>query len=162
MGVKTLVGVRPAASLYAGVGSSCAWAAAASAAWTVPLTIPGGNPVTAVPGLNPRSPPTVVPPVLVTVEAARTAKLAAVPRATGAAITAEAGGPAVGIVMGLESKVTAAVRANKRPSTAAPVVAVMEARARMFPLNTELVPSVAELPTCQKTLAAWAPLIRST
>src|SRR5688572_33323589 len=84
MGVKTLVGVRPAASLYAVVKASCAWAAAALAAWIVPFTIPGGNPVTAVPGLNPRSPLTVVAPVLVTVEAASTANVLADPRATGA------------------------------------------------------------------------------
>src|ERR1043166_7409623 len=58
----------------------------------------------------------------------------------------------LGIVIVLESSVTAAVRANSRPSTAAPVVTVMEAKARMFPLNTELVPRVAELPPWQKTL----------
>src|ERR1044071_1997425 len=76
--------VRPAASLYAVVKSTWARAEAASAAWIVPLTVPGGNPVTAVPGLNPRSPLTVVAPVLVTVEAARTANVPADPRATGA------------------------------------------------------------------------------
>src|ERR1041384_2713045 len=84
MGGKTLVCVRPAASLYAVVKSCCARAAAASAAWIVPLTVPGGNPVTAVPGLSPRSPLTMVGPVLVTVEAARTANVVADPRATGA------------------------------------------------------------------------------
>ena len=62
----------------------------------------------------------------------------------------------------LESRVTAAVRANSRPSTAAPVVTVMEAKARMFPLNTEPVPRVAELPTCQNTLAALAPPLKIT
>src|SRR5947199_8957797 len=62
----------------------------------------------------------------------------------------------------LESSVTAAVRANSRPSTAAPVVTVMEAKARMFPLNTEPVPKVAELPTCQNTLAALAPPLKIT
>src|SRR5207249_1089296 len=76
--------VRPAASLYAVIKSSCAWAAAESPAWIVPLTIPGGNPVTAVPGLSPRSPLTVVAPVLVTVEPARTANVLAAPSATGA------------------------------------------------------------------------------
>src|ERR1043166_2590964 len=162
MGVKTLVGVRPAASLYAVVKFSGAWAAAASAIWIVPLTV--GDPVTEVPGLNPRSPLIVVGAMLVTVEAARTANVLAVPRATGAGPPTDKGGRPAGIAtpMTLESSVTAAVRANSRPSTIAPVVTVMEARARMFPLNTELVPSVAELPTCQKTLAAWAPLIRST
>src|ERR1043166_2030215 len=82
MGVKTLVAVRPAASLYAVVKFSCAWAAAASAIWIDPLTV--GDPVTEVPGLNPRSPLIVVAPVLVTVEAARTANVLAAPRATGA------------------------------------------------------------------------------
>src|SRR5207245_6048936 len=76
--------VRPAASLYAVVRWSCGWAAAGSPAWIVPLTVPGGNPVTAVPGLSPRSPLTVVAPVLVTVEPARTANVLAAPRATGA------------------------------------------------------------------------------
>src|SRR5204862_2606340 len=74
-----------------------------------------------------------------------------------------AGVPAkIGNLMSLESKVTAAVRASSRPSTVAPAVTVMEAIARMFPLNTEPVPRVAELPTCQKTLAAWAPPLRIT
>src|SRR5438093_4553128 len=76
--------VRPAALIYAVVKSSCAWAAARSPAWIVPLTVPGGNPVTAVPGFSPRSPLTLVAPVLVTVEPARTANVLAAPRATGA------------------------------------------------------------------------------
>src|SRR5688572_1042559 len=76
--------VRAAALLYAVVKASCAWAAAGSPAWIVPLTVPGGNPVTAVPGLSPRSPLTLVAPVLVTVEPARTANVLAAPRATGA------------------------------------------------------------------------------
>src|SRR2546421_12888875 len=76
--------VRPAALLYAVVKASCAWAAAGSPAWIAPLTIPGRNPVTAVPGLSPRSPLTLVAPVLVTVEPARTANVVAAPRAMGA------------------------------------------------------------------------------
>src|SRR5665213_678703 len=48
------------------------------------LTVPGGNPVTAAPGLTPRSPRIVDGPVFVTVVPATTAKLAAVPRPTGA------------------------------------------------------------------------------
>src|ERR1041385_3241138 len=44
---------------------------------------PGGNPVTEVPGLKPKSPLTVVAPVLVTVEAPSTANVPADPRATG-------------------------------------------------------------------------------
>src|ERR1035438_5050263 len=75
---------RPAASLYAAVKSLLAWRATALPAIIVPLiTIPGANPVTAVPGLTPRFPFTTVAPVLVTVEPARTAKLLDVPRGTG-------------------------------------------------------------------------------
>ena len=32
----------------------------------------------------------------------------------------------------------------------------------MFPAKTEVVPRVAELPTCQKMFAAWAPPLRMT
>ena len=38
----------------------------------------------------------------------------------------------------------------------------MEVKARMFPLKTEVVPRVAELPTCQKMFAALAPPLRIT
>ena len=69
---------------------------------------------------------------------------------------------AVGIVMVLESKVTAPFLAKSLPSTAAPVVSVMEVKARMFPLKPEVVPRVAELPTCHTTLAAWAPPLKMT
>ena len=67
-----------------------------------------------------------------------------------------------GPVMVLLSKVTAAFSANSRPSTVAPVSAVMAVKARMFPTKSESVPRVAELPTCQKTLPARAPLVRTT
>src|SRR5688572_7643345 len=65
------------------VKSACAWAPAGSPAWIVPLTVPGGKPVTAVPGLSPRSPLTVDAPVLVIVDAARTANVLAAPSETG-------------------------------------------------------------------------------
>ena len=85
------VGLRPAASLYAVVRSDWAPFATPSAWWMVPpVTMPGGNPVTAVPGLTPRSPLMVLGPVLVTVCPARTAKLPAVPSPTGA-VAATAG-----------------------------------------------------------------------
>lgn len=63
------------------VTSLCACNATASAAWIVAggTTTPGGKPVIAVPGLTPKSPATVVRPVLVAVEPARTVKLVAVP-----------------------------------------------------------------------------------
>src|SRR5436190_552296 len=48
------------------------------------------------------------------------------------------------------SRVTAPFRARARPVTPAPVVIVMLVSARMFPANVLPVPSVAELPTCQK------------
>ena len=75
-----------ASALAAVVASACACWASASALWMVPLlTTPGGNPVTAVPGLTPRSPLIDEGPVLVTVEPASTAKLEAVPRPTAVA-----------------------------------------------------------------------------
>jgi hypothetical protein len=60
------------------------------------------------------------------------------------------------------SKVIPAVRANSPPSFLAPVPTVIEARATIFPANTVPTPRVAELPTCQNTLHAWASLIKDT
>ena len=60
------------------------------------------------------------------------------------------------------SSVTAALRASTRPSIVTPVVTVIDVRARMLPAKTEFCPSVAELPTCQTTLQACAPLMRFT
>jgi hypothetical protein len=85
-------GLRPAASLYAVVRSDWATTATASAECTAPFTVPGGNPVIAVPGLTPRSPLIVLGPVLVTVDPASTAKLPAVPRPTGATAAPAANG----------------------------------------------------------------------
>ena len=66
------------------------------------------------------------------------------------------------LVIVLLSSVTAPLRARSRPSTVAPVVTVIDVSAKMLPLNVVVVPSVAELPTCQKTLQDWAPLMRLT
>jgi len=61
----------------------------------VPLTVPGGNPVTATAGAIPTSPVMVVGPVLVTAGVpARTANCAAVPSPTVAGPAAYAVGPA--------------------------------------------------------------------
>jgi hypothetical protein len=61
------------------------------------------------------------------------------------------------------SRVTAPLRARALPSRMlARVVRVMLVSARMLPWNAVSVPSVAELPTCQKTLHAWAPFVRLT
>lgn len=64
--------------------------------------------------------------------------------------------------MTLVSNVTAPFRASALPSRFTPVVSVIDVSAKMFPLKTEFVPSVAELPTCQKMLQAEAPLARIT
>src|ERR1700743_2397821 len=61
-------GAAPAAALYAVVRSVWACRATASALCTAPLvTMPGGEPLTAVPGVPPRSPLIMLGPVLVTV-----------------------------------------------------------------------------------------------
>src|SRR5438128_2191975 len=62
----------------------------------------------------------------------------------------------------LLSSVTAPVRAKARPLSVAPVVRVTDAWAMIVPLNTVFVPSVAELPTCQRMFLVCAPLIRIT
>ena len=60
------------------------------------------------------------------------------------------------------SSVTAPLRASSLPATNAPVFVVMEVRAKMFPMKLVPVPRVAELPTCQKIFADWAPFIAVT
>ena len=77
--------------LYAVARSFWAVPATASASCMVPDTIPGGKPVTAVPGHTPKSPAMVVGPVLVTVEPAKTAKLDAVPRRSARALGSVSG-----------------------------------------------------------------------
>src|SRR5438093_744455 len=140
--------VRPAASLYAVVRSSCAWAAAGSPAWIVPLTVPGGNPVTAVPGLSPRSPLTLVAPVLVTVEPARTANVLAAPRATGAGPAAEVevasagvADPKAGAKAGAMAAVTAAKGAVTGGMVKLTVGAVVSEVAPVVKLQTKLLAS---------------------
>ncbi len=65
-----------------------------------------------------------------------------------------------GATMKALSMVTAPWRARARPSRVVPVFRVMEVRAMMVPSKAELVPRVAELPTCQKMLQGSAPLMR--
>jgi hypothetical protein len=62
----------------------------------------------------------------------------------------------------LESIVTAPFRAKARPDKLALVFMVMLVSARILPRNVVVVSSVAELPTCQNTLQAFAPLIMTT
>ena len=68
----------------------------------------------------------------------------------------------VGTVMVLESSVTAPLRANTLPRSVAPVSSVAEASAMIVPTKLLVVPRVAELPTCQKTLHACAPFSSTT
>lgn len=68
----------------------------------------------------------------------------------------------VGTVMVLASSVTAPLRASTRPRRVAPVSRVAEVSARIVPAKLLDVPSVAELPTCQNTLQAWAPFSSTT
>ena len=120
------------------------------------VTVPGGTPtivfadvlkpVIAAPGLTPRFPVMMVAPVLVTVEAPRTANVLAAPRlpapVTGAG--SGGGGGAEGGEQGadahkaealLASIVTAPLSAKVLPNTLAPVFREMLASARIFPEN---------------------------
>jgi hypothetical protein len=69
------------------------------------------------------------------------------------------GGVQKGAMIVSWSRVTAPLRASARPAMVSPVSTVMDCRARMVPWKMECVPSVAELPTCQKTWQASAPLV---
>src|SRR6185503_11892441 len=72
----------PARLRYAAVVASCARAASPPGPRIVPsFKVPGGKPVTDVPGSTPRSPVMIVGPVLVTVAAPSTAKASAAPSA---------------------------------------------------------------------------------
>lgn len=62
----------------------------------------------------------------------------------------------------LPAKTIPAVLASALPFRDAPVSNVIDCIAKMVPLNTEVVPKVAELPTCQKILAADAPPAKIT
>jgi hypothetical protein len=98
--------------LNAVVKSSWACAATASVMCLVPFTMPGGNPVTEVPGLRPRSPLMTVRPVLVTVVPARTPKLPAVPRPTGA-VAATADCPKVSVATAITPATTGQAASQK-------------------------------------------------
>ncbi len=66
------------------------------------------------------------------------------------------------LVMVLVSNVAAPLRASVLPSIVVPVVTVIDVKARTVPVKVEFVPSVAELPTCQKTLQGSVPPMRLT
>jgi hypothetical protein len=79
---------------------------------------------------------------------------AAVVVVVAAVVVVTLGDKHVGTDTVLSSRVTAPLRARTRPLTLAPVFNVMDVRANTEPLNWLVVPSVAELPTCQNTLQA--------
>jgi len=64
--------------------------------------------------------------------------------------------------MALPAITTAPVLAKALPSMLAPVSKVIDCIAITVPLKTEVVPKVAELPTCQKMFDADAPPLRIT
>jgi hypothetical protein len=65
------------------------------------------------------------------------------------------------VVILLESSVTA-VCANALPHNVAPVCSAIFVLSRIFPLKTDVVPSVVAPATCQKMLFAWQPPLRVT
>jgi hypothetical protein len=71
-------------------------------------------------------------------------------------------GAQTGLVTVFESNVTEPLRAISRPWTVAFVLAVIDVNASTVPTKVEPTPSVAELPTCQKTLQGWPPLMTIT
>ena len=104
----------------------------------VRLPVPDVEPVVPV---VPDTPPEVGPVVVVVV-----------------VVAAQAGG----VVMVLASRETSPLRARTRPWTVAPESRVAEVSAMMVPTKVLPDASVAELPTCQNTLQAWAPFSNCT
>jgi hypothetical protein len=81
----------------------------------------------------------------------------------GVSVAVEAAhGTLLEVVTEPESRVTAPFRASSLPWMVAPVTKVMDEEAKMLPANAVPAPSVAELPTAQNTLLAWALLMRTT
>ncbi len=66
------------------------------------------------------------------------------------------------VVTLLLSSVTAPLKPITRPLLLVPVVSVTLLDAKILPAKLEPVPSVAELPICQKTLQVWPELIMRT
>jgi hypothetical protein len=128
------------------VRSVCACPATPSALCWVPFTIPGGKPVTAVPGLTPRSPEIVEEPVLVTVELANTAKDFAVPKTTGACAAEAEGNPPI------TPKVTIAAVVPRATTPASPA-----RRAPALPPNpaSRLIAHPTVRKALPKILARW-------
>jgi hypothetical protein len=99
--------------------------------------------------------------VAVTVPATVVAVVVAVELATVVVVAGVEVAQPDGVIVS-ESSVTAPFSAKTRPRIVTLVVTVMLWFARIVPTNSESLPSVAELPTCQNTLHAWAPFVRTT
>jgi hypothetical protein len=74
----------------------------------------------------------------------------------------EGGDVQAGVTNVLVSNVTAPLRASARPMTVRPVSTVIEVNAMIVPVTLDPGFNVAELPTCQNTLRACAPLVITT
>jgi hypothetical protein len=115
----------------------------------VPVLVPVLGPVVVVPVLVPVLGPVVVVPALDVVLEELLVPVGIMLQGPGALTT-------------LVSSVTAPFRANKPPLDTAPVLRVIDADANIFPTKFVPVPNVAEVPTAQKTLQAWAPITNNT
>jgi hypothetical protein len=89
-------------------------AIASEPVYVAPITVPGGNPVTAVPSETPRSPVMVVAPVFVTVVPARTPKDEAVPSPIAVGPAAWTIGATARTPMASETRMTAQ-KGNRAP-----------------------------------------------
>jgi hypothetical protein len=107
----------------------------------------GGRAVVPLAGVVVVPPVVVPPPVVVTSRAA----------VSSGVVVSVAPMAQLACVIVFVSMVTAAVRANSLPWIVAAVFAVIDSRAMTVPTKRVPVPSVADDPTCQKTLQAWAP-----
>jgi len=82
--------------------------------------------------------------------------------AVGVGVGVAVGVMQVSLTIVLVFRVTAPFRANSWPWNPAPFFALIEIRASTDPTKEELVPKEADEPTCQKTLQAWAPPVKTT
>ena len=64
-------------------------------------------------------------------------------------------------MMWLSAPRVIAAPTSTRPNTVTFAPTVVDAYAMIVPTKVDLAPNVAELPTCQKTLQAWAPFVRT-
>jgi hypothetical protein len=83
-----------------------------------------------------------------------------VAEAVGVGVVVAVGVMQASLTIVLVFKVTAPFRANSWPWMLDPFFALIEILASTDPTKEELVPKDADVPTCQKTLQAWAPPVK--